>query len=130
EVNCQTKQAERKEIIRASLEKHGRIIVTNTLEEAIELANTIAPEHLQLMTEKASEHVHKIKHAGAIFIGPYSPEPLGDYMAGTNHTLPTSGTATFASPLGVYDFVKKSSIIQYSKEALMHVADDIVTIAS
>src|SRR5699024_10616971 len=99
EVNSQSKQAERKEIIRASLEKHGRIIVTNTLEEAIELANTIAPEHLQLMTEKASEHVHKIKHAGAIFIGPYSPEPLGDYMAGTNHTLPTSGTATFASPL-------------------------------
>ncbi len=130
EVENQTMQAEREEIIRTSIQKHGRIIVTKTLEEAFELANTIAPEHLQLMTEKASEHIHEIKHAGAIFIGPYSPEPLGDYMAGTNHTLPTSGTATFASPLGVYDFVKKSSIIQYSKEALMHVADDIITIAS
>lgn len=130
EVNRQTNQAERKDIIRASIQKHGRIVVTNTLEEAFELANTIAPEHVQLMTEKASEHVHEIKHAGAIFIGPYSPEPLGDYMAGPNHTLPTSGTAAFGSPLGVYDFVKKSSIIQYSKRALMNVADDIITIAT
>lgn len=130
EVEKQMACAARRSIIQASIQKHGRIIVTKTMEEAIDLANTIAPEHLQLMTEKASEQMHGITHAGAIFLGPYSPEPLGDYMAGPNHTLPTSGTAKFASPLGVYDFVKKSSIIQYSQEALQRVADDIITIAS
>lgn len=130
EVIRQTNEAERKEIIRTSIENNGRIIVTGSLEEAFDLANTIAPEHLQLMTERAAEHVNEINHAGAIFIGPYAPEPLGDYMAGPNHTLPTNGTAAFASPLGVYDFVKKSSIIHYSKEALLDVADDIITIAT
>lgn len=130
EVIRQTNQAERKDIIRASIENNGRIIVTDSLQEAFDHANAIAPEHLQLMTERAAEHVNEINHAGAIFIGPYAPEPLGDYMAGPNHTLPTSGTAAFASPLGVYDFVKKSSIIHYSKEALLDVADDIITIAT
>lgn len=129
-VRKQMASATRKSIIQASIQRYGRIIVTETMDEAIRLANRIAPEHLQLMTEKASEHMHGITHAGAIFLGPYSPEPLGDYMAGPNHTLPTNGTATFASPLGVYDFVKKSSIIQYSKEALQRVADDIITIAT
>lgn len=126
----QMEQATRKSIIQTSIQKHGRIIVTETLDEAIDLANIIAPEHLQLMVEKAAEHMQAITHAGAIFLGPYSPEPLGDYIAGPNHTLPTNGTARFASPLGVYDFVKKSSIIQYSKEALQDVADDIITIAT
>ncbi len=129
EVIRQTKEAKRKGIIQTSIENNGRIIVTSTLEEAFDLANLIAPEHLQLMTEHAAEHVHAINNAGAIFIGSYAPEALGDYMAGPNHTLPTSGTALFASPLGVYDFVKKSSIIHYTKEALLNIADDIITIA-
>src|SRR5699024_9153089 len=89
----------------------------------------LAPEHLELMIQNASDHVASIKHAGAIFLGNYSPEPLGDYMAGPNHTLPTSGTAKFASPLGVYDFVKKSSIIRYSEKALLEESKQIETIA-
>lgn len=129
EVKEQTKTLERKTIIEKSLEAHGRIILTNTLEEAFDLVNELAPEHLQLMIENPLEKVESIQHAGAIFLGDYAPEALGDYLAGPNHTLPTSGTAIFSSPLGVYDFIKRSSIIQYSKEALLHVADDITTIA-
>lgn len=129
EVKEQTKTLERKTIIEKSLEAHGRIILANTLEEAFDLVNELAPEHLQLMIENPLEKVESIQHAGAIFLGDYAPEALGDYLAGPNHTLPTSGTAIFSSPLGVYDFIKRSSIIQYSKEALLHVADDITTIA-
>ncbi|HLR71031.1 MAG TPA: histidinol dehydrogenase, partial [Pseudogracilibacillus sp.] len=89
----------------------------------------IAPEHLQLMIKNATDHLSDVKHAGAIFLGNYSPEPLGDYLAGPNHTLPTSGTAKFASPLGVYDFMKKSSIIRYSETALSKEATHIETLA-
>lgn len=129
EVRRQIPLLERAAIIRESIQSNGRIIVCDQEEQAIEFINSIAPEHLQLMGENAEEQLKKIKHAGAIFIGPYSSEPLGDYFAGPNHTLPTNGTARFSSPLGVYDFMKKSSTIHYSKERLLDCADSIITIA-
>lgn len=130
EVNEQLEQLERKEVAAAALQTNGRIIVVNNVIEAWHLVNEIAPEHLELMVENATEHVANIKHAGAIFLGNYSPEPLGDYTAGPNHTLPTSGTAKFSSPLGVYDFLKKSSIIRYSEQALLKEASAIETLAN
>ncbi|RYG74285.1 histidinol dehydrogenase [Lentibacillus lipolyticus] len=129
EISSQTDKLERKAIIRQSLEQNGRIIVAETLAEALDTANFIAPEHLQLMIEKPFESLPSITNAGAIFLGNYSPEPLGDYVAGPNHTLPTSGTAAFSSPLGVYDFVKKSSIIHYDQDALSKVSHAVSTLA-
>lgn len=130
EVKKQLSQLQRKEIAQESINNFGQIIVCENLDEVFNIANLIAPEHLQLMIKDASDYIGHIKHAGAIFIGNYSPEVLGDYIAGPNHTLPTSGTARFASPLGVYDFMKKSSIIRYSEEALLKEADYIETIAT
>lgn len=130
EMKRQTEKLERKAIAEASLKRNGKIIYARNLEEALEVVNLIAPEHLQLMIDSPAEHIDKVKHAGAIFLGNYSPEPLGDYFAGPNHTLPTSGTARFASPLGVYDFMKKSSIIRYAKEPLQQAADSIIHIAN
>lgn len=130
EVIKQTEQADRKGIIEVSIANNGRIILVDSLEEAYGFVNKLAPEHLQLMVENPMEQVPFIHNAGAIFLGNYSPEALGDYMAGPNHTLPTSGTSAFSSPLGVYDFMKKSSIIQYTEQALQEVAEDIITIAN
>ena len=130
EVEKQTNVLERSEIITESLKQNGKIIVTANLKEAFSVVNEIAPEHLQLMIEKPYDSLSNIKNAGAIFLGNYSPEPLGDYFAGPNHTLPTNGTAKFASPLGVYDFMKKSSIISYSEEALLQATDSIIKIAT
>lgn len=130
EVDRQLKKLDRYDIAKESIEKNGRIIVVDQIKEALELANEIAPEHLQLMFANATDHLADINHAGAIFLGNYSPEPLGDYFAGPNHTLPTNGTARFASPLGVYDFIKKSSIIRYSEAALANAADHITTLAN
>lgn len=130
EVANQLQQLDRYDIASESIKMNGRIIIADTLNEAFEIVNEIAPEHLQLMIENATDYLSKVKHAGAIFLGNYSPEPLGDYLAGPNHTLPTSGTARFASPLGVYDFMKKSSIIRYSNEALQQNANHIMTIAN
>lgn len=130
EVEKQTATADRRDIIEQSIQDNGRIIIVETLEEAYKLVNVIAPEHLQLMVENPMEQMQSIQNAGAIFLGNYSPEALGDYFAGPNHTLPTSGTSTFSSPLGVYDFLKKSSIIYYSKQALLDSADDIITLAT
>jgi len=130
EVLKQLEQLERKAIAEKSIQDHGRVVLTASIEEAYELVNLLAPEHLQLMTRNPMEQMNLVQNAGAIFLGNYSPEPLGDYFAGPNHTLPTNGTAAFASPLGVYDFVKKSSIIQYSREALLSAADKIATIAN
>lgn len=129
EVNRQKETLERRAIIDRSLKQNGQIVITKDLNEAFILANEIAPEHLQLMIKDAALYINRIKHAGAIFIGNYSPEPLGDYLAGPNHTLPTNSTARFASPLGVYDFIKRSSIIHYSKQALMKEADHIMMLA-
>lgn len=130
EVISQLKELDRVNIAQASIDNHGVIIVVDTLAKAFELVNEIAPEHLQLMLNNATEALPHIKHAGAIFIGNHSPEPLGDYFAGPNHTLPTSGTAKFASPLGVYDFTKKSSVIRYSEAALNEASNEIIEIAT
>jgi len=130
EVKKQLALLERREIAGQSIQTNGKIIIVDTMEEAFALVNTIAPEHLQLMIENATDHLPDVKHAGAIFLGNYSPEPLGDYLAGPNHTLPTSGTAKFASPLGVYDFMKKSSIIRYTQTALLKEAKHIETLAN
>ena len=111
-------QSPREEITRASLDDHGVIVVSETMESAIDAVNVIAPEHLELHVEAAFDLLGKIENAGAIFVGPWSSEPLGDYVAGPNHTLPTGGTATFSNPLGVYDFVKRSSVISYTREGL------------
>lgn len=130
EVKKQMDAADRKSIIERSITDNGRIIIVGSLTEAFDLVNKLAPEHLQLMIENPMEKMQYIQNAGAIFLGNHSPEALGDYIAGPNHTLPTSGTSTFSSPLGVYDFLKKTSIIHYSKEALQDVADDIITLAN
>lgn len=119
----------RKEIITKSLANYGYILVADTLKDAIDTANEIASEHLEIVTANPFEVMTKIRNAGAIFIGEYSSEPLGDYFAGPNHVLPTNGTAKFFSPLSVDDFIKKSSIISYSKEALEPVYKDIVQFA-
>ena len=118
-------QLGRKEIMEKSLENYGYILLADTMEDAIEAANEIASEHLEILTKNPFEIMTKIRNAGAIFLGEYSSEPLGDYFAGPNHILPTNGTAKFFSPLSVDDFVKKSSIICYSKEALEKVHKDI-----
>ncbi|WP_026891372.1 histidinol dehydrogenase [Lacrimispora aerotolerans] len=125
-----TNQLSRTEIIRKSLDQYGYILVADSMKEAIETVNEIAPEHLEIVTKNPFEDMTKIRHAGAIFIGEYSSEPLGDYFAGPNHVLPTNGTARFFSALSVDDFVKKSSIVYYSKEALYEVHQDIEAFAN
>ena len=123
------KTLSRAEIIRKSLDQYGYILLADTMEEAIETANEIASEHLEIITKDAFDVMTKIRNAGAIFIGEYSSEPLGDYFAGPNHVLPTNGTAKFFSPLSVDDFIKKSSIVYYSKAALEPIYKDIVAFA-
>lgn len=129
EVDQQLLRLTRNKIASESLEKYGAIIITDTVEEAIEISNSIAPEHLEVCTKDPFELLSLIKNAGAIFLGNYSPEPLGDYFAGPNHTLPTSGTARFFSPLGVYDFIKRQSVISYNRDAFNEVAADVATFA-
>ncbi|MBO4396746.1 MAG: histidinol dehydrogenase, partial [Eubacterium sp.] len=119
----------RKEIIQKSLEKYGYILLADSMNDAIDAVNEIASEHLEILTENPLETMTHIRNAGAIFLGPYSSEPLGDYFAGPDHVLPTNGTARFSSPLSVDEFIKKSSLISYSKEALEAVSDDIIAFA-
>lgn len=119
----------RKDILVKSLENYGWILVADTMEEAIDTANAIASEHLEIVTKDPFQVMTKIRNAGAIFIGEYASEPLGDYFAGPNHVLPTNGTAKFFSPLGVDDFIKKSSLVYYSREALAAVQEDIIRFA-
>ena len=123
------KELEREDIARKSIENRGAIIVTNDLDEAISLMNEIAPEHLEIMTKNPFELLPKIKNAGAIFLGENTPEPIGDYIAGPNHTLPTGGTAKFYSPLNVEVFMKKSSIIYFSEEAIKEMGKDCALLA-
>lgn len=120
----------RKEIMEKSLENYGYILLVKDLEEAVDVANEIASEHLEIVTKDPYNTMMKIRNAGAIFLGPYSSEPLGDYFAGPNHVLPTNGTAKFFSPLSVDDFIKKSSIISYSREALEPIHKDIIQFAT
>ena len=129
EIDEFTKTLPRREIICKSLENYGYILIAENMDEAVDIANEIASEHLEIVTADPFEVMTKVKNAGAIFIGEYSSEPLGDYFAGPNHVLPTNGTAKFFSPLGVDDYIKKSSIIYYSKEALAPVKDDIIRFA-
>ncbi len=120
----------RETIARKSIEERGAIIITETMDEAIDLMNQIAPEHLEVITQNPMELLAKIKHAGAIFLGAYTPEPIGDYIAGPNHTLPTGGTAKFYSPLSVDHFLKKSSIIAMSREGLTEIGEACALIAN
>lgn len=129
ELERQKKQLVRNEIIDASLADYGMVIVCRSADEMVALANEIAPEHCEIMTENPLEYIGKIDNAGSLFLGQYSPEPLGDYFAGPNHVLPTSGTARFFSPLGVDSFVKKSSYLYYTKDALTQAREHIVRIA-
>ncbi|MGI6169728.1 MAG: histidinol dehydrogenase [Christensenellales bacterium] len=129
ELESQLSRLPRKEIACRSLEQYGMIILVENLQEAMELSNLIAPEHLELAVEDPQSLLPLVEHAGSIFLGHYSPEPLGDYYAGPNHVLPTSSTARFFSPLGVYDFIKRSSVIGYDKESLQKAADDIMLLA-
>ncbi len=119
----------RAQVIRQSLETYGAIILCRNEQEMIDLANQIAPEHMEVATANPLEYIGRIDNVGSLFLGQYAPEPLGDYYAGPNHVLPTSGTARFFSPLGVDSFLKKSSFLYYTKEALAQAQDDIVRIA-
>ncbi len=130
EIYRQVEELSRKDIIEYSLDNYGVIIVCDTMERAIELANDLAPEHLEVCCENPMEYVGKLDNAGSVFLGNYSPEPLGDYFAGPNHVLPTSGTARFFSPLSVDTFVKKSSFIYYTEDALQNDSDDIIRFAN
>lgn len=129
EIEKQLSLLSREEIARASVDNNGKIIVAENLEDVFAVANEIAPEHLELCVDNPFDYLDKIKNAGSIFMGRYCPEALGDYFAGPNHTLPTSGTARFSSPLSVDDFVKKSQFVYYSKNALDKVAEDVAFFA-
>lgn len=129
ELNTQLRVLKRKDIAKKSLKRFGAIIKTKSIKEAIDIANQIAPEHLEIITERPEKDAEMIKNAGAIFIGQWTPEPLGDYSAGPNHTLPTGGTARFSSPLGVYDFIKRSSLLQFDKNGFMLLSDIVESIA-
>ncbi|MBQ3434905.1 MAG: histidinol dehydrogenase, partial [Selenomonadaceae bacterium] len=129
QVDEQLKNLPRKEIAATSIERNGLIVVAEDLDEAIDFANFSAPEHLELLVSAPFELLPKIKNAGAIFLGAYSPEPLGDYLAGPNHVLPTGGTAKFYSVLNVETFLKRTSLISYSRRDLLDAANDIIRLA-
>ena len=129
EVEKQLAKLPRKEIAKASLERNGRIILTENLMQAMELANYSAPEHMEILTENPFSLLPYVRHAGAVFLGAYSPEPLGDYFAGPNHVLPTGGTARYYSVLNTETFMKRTSIISYTQKALQEVSSDIVRLA-
>jgi len=125
ELERQIPLLERCDIARASIDSYGKIIVTESIDDAIDVANGIAPEHLEICVDSPFDYLEKVRHAGSVFLGRYCPEALGDYFAGTNHTLPTSGTAKFSSPLSVDDFVKKTQFIYYDKDSLEAVAKKV-----
>ena len=130
EFSWQMRALPRTAIIRKSLERFGAIFITDTLDEAFELVNHLAPEHVQVMTTDAERDSQKIKHAGAVFVGQHSPTALGDYFAGPNHVLPTGGSARFSSPLSVHDFVKRTNVVRYSQPAFHGAAESIATLAT
>lgn len=130
EIVKQLRQLPKSSIAEKSLKKFGAIIIVNSISEACEVANIIAPEHLEIMTEKPREILPLIKNAGAIFLGQWTPEPIGDYVAGPNHTLPTTGTARFFSPLGVYDFIKRSSLIEVGRDSFLKFAPYVDLLAN
>ncbi len=125
EIERQIPLLERSEIARASIDEYGKIIVTNNIDNAIEVSNNIAPEHLEICLDNPFYYLDKIKHAGSVFLGRYTPEAVGDYLAGSNHTLPTSGTARFSSALSVDDFIKKTQYIYYDEKSLLEIKDKV-----
>lgn len=129
ELERQVKTLSREDIIRYSLENYGKIIIADSMAQACEIADSLAPEHLEVVAENPLEYIGKLNNVGSLFLGQYSPEPLGDYYAGPNHVLPTSGTARFFSPLSVDSFIKKSSYIYYTEQALRDAKDDIILVA-
>lgn len=130
ELKIQIETLERKEIIKESLEKFGKAIICDSIDECIDISNLVAPEHLELMVKEPMELLGKVYNAGSVFLGYYSPEPVGDYFGGTNHVLPTNGTAKFFSPLSVDSFVKKSSFLYYSEKAIKEDGEKIINIAN
>lgn len=130
QLECQVQNLSRAEIIKKSLHDYSVILVCRSMDEAVSFANELAPEHLEVCVQNPMEYIGRLDNAGSVFLGNYSPEPLGDYYAGPNHVLPTSGTARFFSPLSVDSFIKKSSFIYYTQQALTEAKDDIVTIAN
>ena len=129
ELEKQARRLNRMDIIKKSLKRFGAIILTEDINKASDIANSIAPEHLEIMTEHPEKVLDFIHNAGAVFLGPWTPEPLGDYAAGPNHTLPTGGTARFSSPLGVYDFIKRTSLLQFDRKSFIRLADTVEAIA-
>ncbi|MCL4490288.1 MAG: histidinol dehydrogenase [Nitrospirae bacterium] len=129
ELGKQLSLLKRKAIAQKSLKRFGAVIKTGNIADAIKIANEVAPEHLEIMTRNPGKDVEYIKNAGAVFLGRWTPEPLGDYAAGPNHTLPTGGTARFSSPLGVYDFIKRTSLLQFSRKGYMLLSDTVEAIA-
>ena len=129
ELEKQIPLLERCEIARASIDQNGKIIVTPNLQLAIDIANELAPEHLELCVDQPFDYLDSIRHAGSVFLGRNCPEALGDYLAGPNHTLPTQGTARFSSPLGVDDFIKKTQYTYFTRDALKNVAQDVALFA-
>jgi len=129
ELKKQLDELPRKDIAEASIKEFGAIVLVENLEKAAQISDKIAPEHLELCVANPYELMFKVRNAGAIFLGHYTPEAVGDYIAGPNHTLPTGGSARFFSPLGAYDFLKRSSIVNFSKDALKECAEDVMGIA-
>jgi histidinol dehydrogenase len=129
EISRQIEGLSRKDIIKTSLENYGAAVLVDSIEKAFELSNEVAPEHLEILTKNPFENLPMVENAGSIFLGEYTPEPLGDYMSGTNHVLPTGGTAKFYSPLGVYDFTKWSAFSYYPRNALSDLKDDVIEFA-
>lgn len=130
EIKLQIEKMSRKKIIKSSFRNFGKIVICSSIQEAIEFANLIAPEHLELLIDKPMEYLEEVKNAGSIFIGEYTPEPIGDYFGGTNHVLPTGGTARFSSPLSVDTFIKKSSFLYYSQKAVERDGEKIIRFAN
>jgi histidinol dehydrogenase len=129
ELVAQLGRLDRAETARASIEANGLILVTEDLDEAVDISNRVGPEHLELMVKEPWSLLPRIRHAGAVFLGPYTPEPIGDYIAGPNHVLPTMGTSRFSSALGVDTFIKRTSIISYSRQGFDQDADDVTLLA-
>jgi len=129
EMETQLKRLKRIDIAKKSLKRFGAIIRTKNIKEAIAIANRVAPEHLEIMTKNPQKDVAQVRLAGAVFLGQWSPEPLGDYSAGPNHTLPTGGTARFSSPLGVYDFIKRTSLLEFDQKSFIRLSDTVESLA-
>ncbi len=129
EVEKQLQTLSKRDIAGASIATYGTIFVANSLDECFEISNEIAPEHLELLIEDPQCYLEKVENAGTVFLGAYTPEPVGDYFAGSNHTIPTSGKAKFYSPLSTYDFLKRTSVVSYNKAALECIKDKVVRFA-